>query len=86
METFNEIMKWINAMVWGSDEIILSPMMVLLLGVGLFLTIGLRFISITKISYGFRQLFKRRIGDAEEGDVSRFAALMTALSLSLIHI
>ena len=67
-------------MVWGSDEIILSPMMVLLLGVGLFLTIGLRFISITKISYGFRQLFKRRIGDAEEGDVSPFAALMTALS------
>ncbi len=74
METFNRWMEALNGFVWG------PPMMVLLLGVGLFLTIGLRLISITKIGYGFRQLFKKRSGEAEEGDVSPFAALMTALS------
>lgn len=74
METFNKLMESFNGIVWG------PPMMVLLLGVGFFLTVGLRFISITKIGYGFRQLFKKRSGEADEGDVSPFAALMTALS------
>ena len=80
MELFASLMESLNNFVWG------PPMMILLLGVGLFLTIGLRFMSLTKIGYGFRQLFKKRSGEAEEGDVSPFAALMTALSLSLIHI
>jgi len=74
MEKFNGAMETMNGIVWG------IPMMVLLLGVGAFLTVGLRFISLTKIGYGFRQLFKKRSGEAEEGDVSPFAALMTALS------
>ena len=74
METFNKLMESMNGIVWG------PPMMVLLLGVGLFLTVGMRFISILKIGYGFKQLFKKRTGEAEEGDVSPFAALMTALS------
>ena len=74
METFNSLMEALNGIVWG------PPMMLLLLGVGAFLTVGLRFISLTKIGYGFRQLFKKRSGDADEGDVSPFAALMTALS------
>jgi len=74
METFNKLMESMNGIVWG------PPMMLLLLGVGLFLTIGLRGISLIKIGYAFRQLFKKRTGEAEEGDVSPFAALMTALS------
>jgi len=74
MELFAALMESLNNFVWG------IPMMVLLLGVGAFLTVGLRAISLTKIVYGFRQLFKRRTGEAEDGDVSPFAALMTALS------
>lgn len=74
MEKFNAWMEALHGFVWG------PPMMVALLGVGLFLTIGLRFISILKIGYGFKQLFKKRTGEADEGDVSPFAALMTALS------
>lgn len=74
METFNQLMESFNGFVWG------PPMMVLLLGVGAFLTVGLRFISIVKIGYGFKQLFRKRSGEADEGDVSPFAALMTALS------
>ena len=74
MELFAALMETLNNFIWG------PPMMVLLLGVGTFLTIGLRFISILKIRYGFRQLFKKRSDEAAEGDVSPFAALMTALS------
>ena len=74
MELFYKAMEFLNGIVWG------PPMMILLLGVGLFLTIGLRFLSIVKVGYGFKQLFKKRTGEAEEGDVSPFAALMTALS------
>jgi len=74
METFNKLMEALNGFVWG------PPMMLLLLGVGAFLTVGLRFLSIVRIPYGFRQLFKKRGGDQAEGDVSPFAALMTALS------
>lgn len=74
MELFNSLMESFNGFVWG------PPMMVLLLGVGFFLTVGLRFISILRVGYGFKQLFKKRTGEADEGDVSPFAALMTALS------
>lgn len=74
METFNMLMEQLNGIVWG------PPMMLLLLGVGAFLTVGLRLMSITKVPYAFKQLFKKRSPDAAEGDVSPFAALMTALS------
>ncbi|MEP6343111.1 MAG: sodium:alanine symporter family protein [Maricaulaceae bacterium] len=74
MELFASLMESLNNLIWG------LPMMVLLLGVGAFLTVGLRFISILKIGYSFRQLFKKRSGTAAEGDVTPFAALMTALS------
>ena len=74
METFAVLMEKLNNFVWG------PPMMILLLGVGLFLTVGLRFISLTKIGYGFNQLFKKRDDNAGQGEVSPFAALMTALS------
>jgi len=74
MELFNKLMEGLNGIVWG------PPMMILLIGTGIFLTLGLRLISIIRIPYAFKQLFKKRTGSAEDGDVSPFAALMTALS------
>jgi len=81
METFKQWMETLNGWVWGSSELVLSPMMVLLLGAGLFLTVGLRFMSITKVGYAFKQLFKKRTGDAEEGDVSPFPQLSALVIL-----
>ncbi len=57
-------------------------MLVLLLGTGLFLTIGLRFLSIVRLPYAFGELFRKR-DDQKEGDVSPFGALMTALSSTI---
>ncbi|MFQ5564684.1 MAG: alanine/glycine:cation symporter family protein [Parvularculaceae bacterium] len=56
-------------------------MLALLLGTGLYLTIGLGFMPILRIPYAFRQLVHGgRRHAAEDGDVSPFGALMTALS------
>jgi AGCS family alanine or glycine:cation symporter len=59
--------------IWGPG------MLALLLGTGIYLSIGLKGISITKIPYAFAQLFKGRKGSGE-GEISPFNALMTALS------
>ena len=80
---FEHIIDTVNSVVWG------PIMLVLLLGTGVFLTIGLRGMTITRIPYAFGQLLKGRKGSGE-GEISPFNALMTALSstvgLSLIHI
>jgi AGCS family alanine or glycine:cation symporter len=70
---FEQIIDTINDAVWG------PAMLILLLGTGIYLTIGLKGMSITHIPYAFRQLFKGRKGSGE-GEISPFNALMTALS------
>jgi len=69
-----DLIQWLNGIVWG------VPMLALLLLTGFFLSIGLKGLSISRIPYAFRQVFKKRTGNKDEGDVSPFAALMTALS------
>ena len=66
----------LNGLVWG------IPMLTLLLGTGLYLTIGLRFLSVTRLPYAFKQLFKKPDSN-DEGDVTPFGALMTALSSTI---
>lgn len=74
---FEGLIGAINGVVWG------PPMLALLLLTGVYLTIGMRFISIIKIPYAFGQLFRKRENSGEDGDVSPFAALMTALSSTI---
>ena len=54
-------------------------MLLLLLGTGIFLTLGLKGMTIRRIPYAFRQLLNGRKGSGE-GEVSPFNALMTSLS------
>ena len=70
---FEQIVDSVNSVVWG------PVMLILLLGTGVFLTIGLRGITITRIPFAFAQLLKGRKGSGE-GEISPFNALMTALS------
>lgn len=73
-----------NSLVWGSSDIPYPPVLLLLLGAGLYLTLRLGFMPILKLPYAFGQLVRGRSRhDAEEGDVSPFAALMTALSSTI---
>ncbi|MDC1512809.1 sodium:alanine symporter family protein [Porticoccaceae bacterium] len=70
---FEQIIDTMREVIWGPG------MLTLLLGTGIYLSIGLKGISITKIPYAFKQLFKGRKGSGE-GEISPFNALMTALS------
>lgn len=76
METINEMVGWVNGVVWG------PLMLVLILGTGLFLTIGLRLMPIRYLGYGFRQLWEGRKPKGE-GDITPFNALMTSLSATI---
>ena len=73
---FEQIIDQINNFVWG------PIMLTLLLGTGIFLTIGLKGMTISRIPYAFRQLFKGREGSGE-GEITPFNALMTSLSSTI---
>lgn len=80
MESINALISNVNAIVWG------PVMLVLILGVGLYLMIGLRLMPLLKLSTGFRLLASgRRVDDSEvkEGEISPFQALMTAMSATV---
>ncbi|WP_051881461.1 alanine/glycine:cation symporter family protein [Parvularcula oceani] len=71
-----DAIRAVNGLVWG------VPMLSLLLGTGLFLTIGLRVMTLRKLPFAVGQLFAKR-DSKEEGDVSPFGALMTAMSSTI---
>ncbi|MBT5071098.1 MAG: sodium:alanine symporter family protein [Porticoccaceae bacterium] len=73
---FEQIIDQINGFVWG------PVMLTLLLGTGIFLTIGLKGMTISHIPYAFKQLFKGRQGSGD-GEISPFNALMTSLSSTI---
>ncbi|MBN8442729.1 MAG: sodium:alanine symporter family protein [Thauera sp.] len=78
MQFINELFTKLNDIVWG------VPMIVLILGTGLFLQLRLGFMPIFKIPHGFRMIWKSRSpGARAEGEISPFAALMTALSATV---
>lgn len=80
METLSSLISEINSIVWG------PMMLVLILGVGLFLMLGLRLMPILKLGTGFKLLFAGRHAkkdEESEGEISPFQALMTALSATV---
>jgi alanine or glycine:cation symporter, AGCS family len=65
---------------WNGETIIpLPPMVIILLGIGLYMMIGLRFYPLRQLWPAFTGLF-RKTGDKTAGEISPFAALSTALS------
>lgn len=76
MEALNSILSELSSFIWG------PIMLALLLGVGVYLTLGLQLMPWLKIGHGFKLLFS---GDADkdQGDISPFQALMTALSATI---
>ena len=79
MEVATSIINTINGWVWG------PYMLALLLGVGLFLTVSLKFMPMLKIPFALSMMMKgRKAGEkADKGDVTPFGALMTALSATV---
>jgi AGCS family alanine or glycine:cation symporter len=78
VEAITNIVSQVNGIVWG------VPMLVLILGTGLILQVMLKVLPIRKIGYGFGLLWQgRKTGPDEYGEISPFAALMTALAATV---
>lgn len=69
------IVDQVSGIVWG------VPMLVLIAGTGIYLTLGLGFMPLRKLVFGFRQL-KHRSSDGD-GTIAGYAALATALSATV---
>lgn len=71
-----EVLSQLNDLVWG------VPLLALLLGTGIYLSIGLKAMPILKVGFGFRQLWQGRAG-LGNGEIPPFRALMTSLSATV---
>ncbi|MDP6054602.1 MAG: amino acid carrier protein, partial [Candidatus Latescibacteria bacterium] len=76
-ESLLEIVNAISAQVWG------PPMLVLLVGTGLYLTFLLKGVQFRAIFHSLYLAFVKRKEEGAEGDISHFQALMTALAATV---
>ncbi len=78
MDIFERVIRFLASIVWGPQTL------VLLLGVGLFLTIRLRFVQIRRFRLSLRLLLgPKDFGESQterKGDITPFQALMTSLA------
>lgn len=76
METVKNFLDTLSGYIWG------PPLLILLVGTGIFLTFRLLFLQVRLFPYAMKLVFTKR--DAkEEGDISHFQALMTAMAATV---
>ena len=76
MENMTKVLEQIDAWVWG------PPLLILLVGTGIYLTIRLGVLQVFKLPLALRYLFAKE-EEGAQGDVSSFAALCTALAATI---
>jgi len=76
LETVNQVLTKIQDFVWG------IPLIVLIMVTGIFLTVRLKGLQITRLGRAIKNL-KEDNGNPETGEVSGFGALCTALSATI---
>lgn len=76
LDTFQDLLNSASSFIWGPATL------VLLLGAGLYLTLGLKAMPWRKLGAAFTLLWRGRKGEGE-GDITPFQALMTALSATI---
>lgn len=78
MEKFLNLLGSINDVVWG------PIMLVMILGTGLYLTIGLKAMPWRKVHYAFRLMWRgRKHEEGAKGELTAFNSLMTALAATV---
>lgn len=75
MQTIEALIATLSGWVWG------SPMLALLVGTGLYLTVLLKGLQFRALPLAFRLIFHKE--HSQHGDISHFAALMTALAATV---
>lgn len=76
MEEITQCINEINSFLWG------APILFMIIGTGIYLIIGLRGVTISKVPYAFKKLLGSRKVDSDSG-ISPFNALMTSLSATV---
>ncbi|MCM3745515.1 sodium:alanine symporter family protein [Sporosarcina luteola] len=77
MEAITGFLDKASGFIWG------PPLLVLLVGTGIFLTVRLGFIQVRLLPYSLKQVFSRKHDKKAEGDISQFQALMTAMAATV---
>lgn len=77
VDNFAHLLGTIDSFVWG------PPLLILLVGTGIYLTVGLGLLQVTKLPLAIKYLFSKEGEEGAKGDVSSFASLCTALSATI---
>ncbi|MBB4825378.1 AGCS family alanine or glycine:cation symporter [Sporosarcina luteola] len=77
MDSIAGVLEKISGYVWG------PPLLILLVGTGIFLTARLAFIQVRLLPYSLKQVFSRKHDKKADGDISQFQALMTAMAATV---
>jgi AGCS family alanine or glycine:cation symporter len=72
----SNFLNTLDNLIWG------IPLIVIILTTGIFLSIGLHFLQLSKIGKAFKFTFKKD-SNSGKGEISSFAALCTALSATI---
>ena len=75
MESFIPVLNAIDSFMWG------PPLITLLVGTGIYLTVGLHLLQVFRLPLALRLIFKAQ--NKGEGDVSSFKALCVALAATV---
>lgn len=77
MEAITGFLDKASGFIWG------PPLLVLLVGTGIFLTVRLGFIQVRLLPYSLKQVFSRKHNKKADGDITQFQALMTAMAATV---
>jgi AGCS family alanine or glycine:cation symporter len=77
LEQFHSVVKLINGIVWG------PPLLILLIGTGVFLTIYMRFVQVRRFKHSIEVISGKFDDPNEKGDLTHFQALSAALSATI---
>jgi len=73
----SQILSDISSFIWG------APLMIMLIGIGLFLTLKLGFIQVRGFRHGLKVIGGKYDRETDPGEISHFRALSTALSATI---
>lgn len=76
-EKILESLNYVSGLVWG------LPLIILLIGTGIYLTIRVGFLQVRMLPYALKLAFSFKQDKGSEGDISHFQALMTALAATV---
>lgn len=82
MEVFEQVVNWLNNLVWSTPEQF-PLMVVVLLGFGIFITLRLGFVQVRRFAHGVKSVMGVYDNPDDTGDVNHFQALTTALSATV---